>query len=104
MMVVDCVKSFDFNGKVAEKALDEVSITCNKQVIPDDPNPPLRPSGIRLGTPAATTRGFGDPEMKQLASWILRTLSNPEDESALTEIKSEVEDLCARFPVPGIAN
>ena len=53
MMVIDTVKSFGINGRVAEETLDEVSITTNKQVIPDDPNPPLRPSGIRLGTPAA---------------------------------------------------
>ena len=59
MMVLDCVASFGINGRVAEEALDEVSITCNKQIIPDDPNPPLRPSGIRLGTPAATTAGNG---------------------------------------------
>jgi glycine hydroxymethyltransferase len=81
-----------------------VSITCNKQIIPDDPNPPLRPSGIRLGTPAATTRGFGTPEMKQLSGWMLRTLANPEDKGVLAAVKSEVEELCSRFPVPGIEN
>ncbi|MDA0205300.1 MAG: serine hydroxymethyltransferase [Acidobacteria bacterium] len=102
MMVVDCVQSFDFNGKVAEKALDEVSITCNKQIVPDDPNPPLRPSGIRLGTPAATTRGFGVAEMKKLSDWMLRTLANPQDKSVLAAVKAEVEELCSRFPVPGI--
>ena len=102
MMVVDCVKSFGINGKIAEKALDEVNITCNKQVIPDDPNPPLRPSGIRLGTPAPTTRGFGSDEMKQLGGWMLETLKNHEDEATLGRVKGEVEELCSRFPVPGI--
>ena len=102
MMVVDCVESFGVNGKVAEKALDEVSITCNKQVIPDDPNPPLRPSGIRLGTPAATTRGFAEPEMKRLADWMLRTLRDHENAETLAAVKAEVEELCSRFPVPGI--
>ena len=64
MMVIDTVKSFGINGRVAEETLDEVSITTNKQVIPDDPNPPLRPSGIRLGTPAAATRGMKEPEIE----------------------------------------
>ena len=102
MMVVDCVQGFGITGKVAEEALDAVSITCNKQVIPDDPNPPLRPSGIRLGTPAATTRGFGAEEMRKLGAWMLDTLRHHDDQAVLTRIKTEVEDLCSRFPVPGI--
>jgi glycine hydroxymethyltransferase len=102
MMVVDCVQGFGITGKVAEEALDAVSITCNKQVIPDDPNPPLRPSGIRLGTPAATTRGFGSSEMKKLGGWMLDVLKNHDDEAMLTRVKGEVEDLCSQFPVPGI--
>ena len=83
MMVVDCVESFGITGRVAEEALDAVSITCNKQVIPDDPNPPLRPSGIRLGTPAATTRGFGADEMKKLGGWMLDVLKHHDDEATL---------------------
>ncbi len=102
MMVVDCVKSFRINGKIAEKALDEVNITCNKQVIPDDPNPPLRPSGIRLGTPAPTTRGFGADEMKLLGDWMLEALRKHDDEATLARVKGEVRKLCSRFPVPGI--
>ena len=102
MMVVDCIASFAIDGRVAEEALDRVSITCNKQVIPDDPNPPLRPSGIRLGTPAPTTRGMGRPEMERLGGWILDALRNHDDEAALARIKTEVEELCLRFPVPGI--
>ena len=66
MMVVDVVGSYGINGRVAEEALDAVNITTNKQIIPDDPNPPLRPSGIRLGTPAATTRGMKEHEMRRL--------------------------------------
>ena len=102
MMVVDCIASFAIDGRIAEEALDRVSITCNKQVIPDDPNPPLRPSGIRLGTPAPTTRGMGRPEMERLGGWILDALRNHDDEAALARIKTEVEELCLRFPVPGI--
>ena len=104
MMVLDCVQSFGIDGRTAEEALDGVSITCNKQVIPDDPNPPLRPSGIRLGTPAATTRGMGGAEMKQLAEWIVLALRKHEDEAALAKLKAEVETTCRGFPVPGIAN
>ena len=67
-------------GRVAEAVLDRVQITTNKQIIPDDPNPPLRPSGIRMGTPAATTRGMLEPDMLQLSGWICECLRHPEDE------------------------
>ncbi len=102
MMVIDCVKSFDINGRIAEETLDAVRITTNKQIIPDDPNPPLRPSGIRIGTPAATTRGMKEGEMRQLAGWIVRALKNHGDEAALLTIGQEVEAMCSQFPVPGI--
>jgi glycine hydroxymethyltransferase len=103
LMVIDVVKSFGINGRVAEETLDAVSITTNKQIIPDDPNPPLRPSGIRLGTPAATTRGMKDAEMKQLAGWLVRALRNHQDQAALKSVRAEVEEMCKRYPVPGIA-
>ena len=104
MMVVDTVKSFGINGRVAEETLDLISITTNKQVIPDDPNPPLRHSGIRLGTPAATTRGMVGEDMKQLGVWISEALKRYDDQSVLEAMKIEVEDLCGRFPVPGISD
>ena len=102
MMVLDCVASFGIDGRVAEEALDRVSITCNKQVIPDDPNPPLRPSGIRLGTPAATTRGMGEEHMRRLADWMLQALRHHDDAPALARLKEEVEATCRQFPVPGL--
>ena len=102
MMVIDTVKSFGINGRVAEETLDEVSITTNKQVIPDDPNPPLRPSGIRLGTPAATTRGMNELEMKFLGQWITKALKSHEDKDLLASVRGEVEELCSQLPVPGI--
>ena len=102
MMVVDCVRSFGIDGRVAEHALDEIAITCNKQVIPDDPNPPLRPSGIRLGTPAATTRGMMESEMEALGGYMLEALRKPDDESRLASLKADVQALCAAFPAPGI--
>lgn len=102
MMVLDCVQSFGIDGRVAEEALDKVAITCNKQVVPDDPNPPLRPSGIRLGTPAATTRGMAGTQMRQLAGWMLEALRNHDDDAVLRRVQAEVEETCLRFPVPGI--
>ncbi len=102
MMVVDTVASFGLDGRRAEEVLDKVQITTNKQIIPDDPLPPLRPSGIRIGTPAATTRGMVGSDMEQLAGWIIDSLKAPEDEANLERIRCEVEAFCTRFPVPGI--
>jgi glycine hydroxymethyltransferase len=103
MMVLDTVASYGIDGKLAEETLDRIAITTNKQIIPDDPNPPLRPSGIRLGTPAATSRGMKEAEMVKLGGWIARALSEREDESALSALREEVEAFCRAFPVPGIS-
>ena len=89
-------------GKEAQVALDKVGITLNKNTVPDDPRSPFDPSGIRLGTPAVTTRGMEEPEMEKIADWIDRTISATEDEKVLAEIKEEVKELCLKFPVPGI--
>jgi len=102
MMVIDTVASFGLDGRVAEEVLDKVWITTNKQIIPDDPNPPLRPSGIRLGTPAATTRGMNEGHMEQLSAWMVESLQNHEDEGMLEGIRSQVDNFCRQFPVPGI--
>ena len=102
MMVVDTVKSFGIDGRQAERILDSVSITTNKQVIPDDPNPPLRPSGIRLGTPAATTRGMTERDLRRFGLWIVAALRGRDDAALLERLGDEVEAHCLRFPVPGI--
>lgn len=102
MMVMDTVKSFGINGKEAEAILDEVSITTNKQVVPNDPNPPLKPSGIRLGTPCATTRGMKETDMEKIGGWIIIALKNKNNKESLEKIKAEVEEFCLKFPVPGI--
>lgn len=102
MMVANTIESFGLGGTEAEHILDEVSITTNKQVIPDDPNPPLKPSGIRLGTPAATTRGMKEGDMVKIGNWMLSALKNHQDVSYLAKIKSEVEEFCLKFPVPGV--
>ncbi len=102
MMVVDTTASFGIDGAAAEKALGAIAITVNKQLIPDDPRPPLRPSGMRLGTPAATTRGMAEGEMQELAGWICAGLRSRGDVEALTYIGRQVRTLCERFPVPGL--
>ncbi len=102
MMVLDTQKSFGIDGRVAEETLDKVSITVNKQLIPDDPRPPLRPSGIRLGSPAATTRGMEEAEMRLLGEWIVDALRRHSDDERLDAMRQDIERFCLRFPVPGV--
>jgi glycine hydroxymethyltransferase len=102
MMLVDVV-SVGTTGKIAEQALDAAGITVNKNMIPFDTRPPLDPSGIRIGTPALTTRGMREPEMRTIAGWIGSMLRNPSDKHAQATVRSEVNDLCAQFPAPANA-
>jgi glycine hydroxymethyltransferase len=102
LMVIDTVASFGIDGRVAEEALDRIGITTNKQVIPDDPRPPLRPSGVRLGTPACTTRGMTESDMTRIGAWIAGALRHHDDTDALARLANDVRDWCRRFPVPGI--
>ena len=102
LLVIDTVKSFGLDGRAAERALDTVGITTNKQVIPDDPRPPLRPSGVRLGTPACTTRGMDAADMSLLGRTISRVLRAPNDPEAIGKMHKEIVELCRRYPVPGI--
>lgn len=99
LMLLDVFGSFGITGKEAEKALEEVGISTNKNMIPFDPRKPMDPSGIRIGTPAITTRGMGASEMKVLGNIIIRTLKNREDASELGKIKQEVKNLCVKFPL-----
>jgi glycine hydroxymethyltransferase len=103
LLVIDAVASFDLDGQVAEAALDSIGITTNKQIIPDDTRPPLRPSGLRLGTPACTTRGMGEDDMGRIAQWIVKTLRHPRDTAAVEATREEVKATCRRYPVPGIS-
>ncbi len=93
------VFSKGITGKMAEKALEAAGITVNKNTIPFDPNPPMVASGIRIGTPAVSTRGMGTPEMEAIADLIHRALERREDGAALARIKEEVAELAARFPL-----
>jgi glycine hydroxymethyltransferase len=103
LLVIDTVASFDLDGQVAEAALDSIGITTNKQVIPDDTRPPLRPSGLRLGTPACTTRGMCEDDMARIAQWIVKTLRHPNDTAAVEATREEVKATCRCYPVPGIS-
>ncbi|HEU5288223.1 MAG TPA: serine hydroxymethyltransferase [Candidatus Limnocylindria bacterium] len=101
LMLVD-VRPLDLTGKQAEKALDAVGITVNKNTIPYDPQKPGTASGIRVGTPAVTTRGMREAEMERLGALIARALRAVGDETVAKDVASEVLDLTRRFPVPGI--
>jgi glycine hydroxymethyltransferase len=98
LMLVD-VFSKGITGKVAEAALGKAGITVNKNAIPFDTNPPMVASGIRVGTPAVTTRGMREPEMESIAELMSRALRAPDDENALGMIRAEVEALCRKFPL-----
>ncbi|MBT7736472.1 serine hydroxymethyltransferase, partial [Candidatus Peregrinibacteria bacterium] len=89
-------------GKEAQQALDEVGITLNKNTVPGDPRSPMDPSGIRLGTPAVTTRGMKEAEMEKVADWIDRVIADHANPENLATIKEEVKEMCLTFPVPGI--
>ncbi len=98
LMLVD-VFSKGMLGSEAEKALGEAGITVNKNAIPFDTNPPMKPSGIRIGTPAVTTRGMKEGEMRQIGHWISQALNNRQDAAALKRIRREVLELCEAFPL-----
>ena len=98
LMLVD-VFSRGITGKLAESALGKAAITVNKNTIPFDRNPPMVASGIRVGTPAVTTRGMREPEMEQVGGLIVRALETPEDDRALAMVRAEVEALCRKFPL-----
>lgn len=89
----------DITGKDADAALGRANITVNKNAVPNDPKPPFVTSGLRIGTPAVTTRGFKEVEVGQLASWMCDILDNIENEAIVEEVKQKVLELCARFPV-----
>jgi glycine hydroxymethyltransferase len=99
LLLVD-VTARGLTGKVAEEALDRAGITVNKNKIPFDPRPPLDPSGIRIGTPALTTRGMRETEMRTIAGWISEVLAAPADEAVLKRVRGQVRELGEQFPAP----
>ncbi len=100
LCLVDVASSLDLGGKDAEEALGKCEITVNKNMIPFDPRTPMDPSGVRIGTPALTTRGMGVDQMKQVGQWIVESLKNVNDEAVQQKIRAGVKEMCDSFPVP----
>jgi glycine hydroxymethyltransferase len=100
LILANVHESFGVDGKVAEEALDKIGLTLNKNSVADDPLPPFRPSGIRLGTPAITTRGMKESDMERIAEWMQQAVNNHEDETVLTSLKDDVKQFALKFPLP----
>jgi len=103
LMMGNVMESFGIPGKTAQETLDKVGITLNMNMLPDDPRPPLDPSGIRFGTPAITTRGMKEKEIREISRFMIEALKNHNNENKLKEIHEGVKTLCLKFPVPGIS-
>jgi glycine hydroxymethyltransferase len=102
LFLLDTITSFNATGGEAEAALDTVHITLNKNAIPEDPRGPFDPSGVRLGTPAMTTRGFKEPEFVRTAEIICDAIEARNDAEKLKELAKEVKAMCIKYPVPGV--
>lgn len=100
LILADVYKSFGIDGKVVESALDSIGLTLNANAVPDDPLPPFRPSGIRLGTPAITTRGLGPEHMIQIADWMRQAIDERDNPTRLQQLAREVKQLALSFPLP----
>lgn len=99
LILADVHKSFGIDGKVAEEALDKIGLTLNANSVADDPLPPFRPSGIRLGTPALTTRGLKEEHMMQIADWMKQAIDARDNEEELSRLRGEVLDFVQQFPI-----
>ena len=100
LILADIYSSFGIDGKTAERAMDAIGLTLNANSIPNDSLPMFTPSGIRLGTPAITSRGMKEAEMAQIAEWMLQAIENRENPEKLAELKQEVRDFAVKFPLP----
>jgi glycine hydroxymethyltransferase len=100
-MVVD-LTAWNVTGKQAQDALDDAGVTTSRSTIPFDPRPPYVTSGLRLGTPAVTSRGFGPEEMRQIAGFLARVLGEISNRKLRAQVREEAEALSLRFPVPGL--
>lgn len=103
LMLIDCVTSWGIGGGEVETVLDSIGITLNKNMIANDTRKPMDPSGVRLGTPAITTRGMKEGDMETLAGFMIRAIEHRSDTAALRTLHGEVKEFCRQFPVPGIA-
>ncbi len=101
LMVVN-MTSKNLRGRDAEEILDKVGISVSRSTVPNDPNPPMNPSGVRFGTPAITSRGMKENEIKKIASWINRAIEHKNEIEVLNKIKADVREMCKQFPIPSI--
>jgi glycine hydroxymethyltransferase len=102
LMLIDTVKSVGLSGKEVGLALEKANITVNKNAIPNDTREPWDPSGIRIGTPAVTTRGMKEPEMDKIADFIDKVLKDYQNEEVISEIREEIKQFTTSYPIPGI--
>jgi len=99
LIVID-VRSFGIDGKTAASALEKAGIIVNANTVPHDPNPPFRPSGIRLGTPAVSSRNMKSKQMVKIAKWIIKAIKNYNHDKVLKNLSHQVKKLCVEFPIP----
>jgi glycine hydroxymethyltransferase len=100
LVLADVHASFGIDGGEAETVLDKIGLTLNKNVIPDDPLPPFKPSGIRLGTPAITTRGMKEADMEKIADWMSQAIKHRNDDKTLNKLSNQVKEFSRKFPLP----
>jgi glycine hydroxymethyltransferase len=98
--LADVYSSFGLDGKICEEAIDKINLTLNKNAIANDTLPPYRPSGIRLGTPAITTRGLVEKDMIQIAEWMKQAIDAREDDTKLASLREEVKQFSLQYPLP----
>jgi glycine hydroxymethyltransferase len=100
LIMADVYKSFGVNGREVQDLLDKINLSANCNSIPDDPLPPFKPSGLRLGTPAMTTRGLKEEHMSQIADWMAEAIKNRNDDKILNKLRNEVKEFSLQFPLP----
>jgi glycine hydroxymethyltransferase len=100
LIMADVNTSFGIDGREVQDILDKVGLSANCNSIPDDPLPPFRPSGLRLGTPAITTRGLKEEHMAQVAEWLEQAIKNRNDDKILNKLSNEVKEFSLQFPLP----
>jgi glycine hydroxymethyltransferase len=100
LILADVKTSFDLDGQEVETVLDKIGLTLNKNAIPNDTLPPFRPGGVRLGTPAMTTRGLKEKDMETIAEWMHQAIKSRNDEPTLNKLRNEVKEFCLQFPLP----
>ncbi len=100
LMMIDMVASFDIDGRETQDVLDEIGLSTNCNAIPNDPNPPFKPSGLRVGTPAITTRGLREEHMAQIAEWMKQAVENKNDKAKQKALRNEVKTFALKFPLP----